>query len=74
MFTARCFRASLSFLAFSFFSVVSWAQVDTGTILGTVRDSSGAIIAGATVTVRDEGTAFTQTTKTSSAGEYAFTP
>ena len=74
MFIARCYRVTLVFAALLSSSAVAWAQVDTGTILGTVRDSSGAIIAGATVTVTDEGTAFTQTTKTSSSGEYAFTP
>ncbi len=74
MFTARCYRVGLTLLIAFTFSVITWAQVDTGTILGTVRDTSGAVVAGTTVTVRDEGTAFTETTKTSSSGEYAFTP
>src|SRR5258708_39411454 len=30
-----------------------WGQVNTGTISGTVRDSSGSAVAGATVTVRN---------------------
>ena len=30
------------------------AQIDTGTIVGSVVDPSGAVIASATVTVRDE--------------------
>lgn len=48
------------------------AQVDTGTILGTVHDNTGAVVPGATVTIRNEGTAFTQTTKTSGTGTYVF--
>ncbi len=50
------------------------AQVDTGTIQGVVRDMSGAVVPGATVTVRNEGTSISQTTKTSGAGAYVFTP
>ncbi len=55
------------------FATLADAQVDTGTILGTVRDNSGAIVPAATVTVRNEGTSFTETTNTSSAGTYTFT-
>jgi hypothetical protein len=49
-------------------------QVDTGTILGTVRDSSGAVVPGAKVTVLNEGTSFTQTINTSGSGTYVVTP
>jgi outer membrane receptor protein involved in Fe transport len=49
-------------------------QVDSGTILGTVRDSSGAVVPGAKVTVSNEGTSFTETSTTSGAGTYVFTP
>ena len=38
---------------FIFCCVPTWAQVTTGTILGTVRDQSGAAITGATVTITD---------------------
>jgi hypothetical protein len=48
------------------------AQVDTGTILGTVHDNSGAVVPGATVKIRNEGTSFTQSTETSSNGTYVF--
>ena len=47
-----------------------YAQVDTGTILGTIRDNTGAVVPGATVTVRNEGTSFSQTTTSSSSGTY----
>ncbi len=74
MFLAR--YSNRLFLAFAFICLASTAygQVDTGTILGTVRDNTGAVIPGASVTVRSEGTGFTQTMKTSSAGTYVFTP
>lgn len=55
-------------------AAVLYAQVDTGTILGTVHDNTGAVIAGAKVTVRDEGTSRSQSNTTSSSGEYVFTP
>ena len=48
------------------------AQVDTGTILGTVVDATGAVIPGAKVTIRNEGTAFTQSTTSSASGTYVF--
>src|SRR5215470_9788567 len=64
-------------LAVSFLCLVAlplYAQVDTGTILGTVTDASGAVIPGAKVTIRNEGTSFTQSTTTSASGTYVFTP
>jgi len=51
-----------------------FAQVDTGTILGTVKDSSGAVVPGAEVTLTNQGTSFSLTTKTSNTGTYVFTP
>lgn len=51
-----------------------YAQVDTGTILGTVRDASGGVVANATVTVKNEGTGATQTQSTSEGGQYTFSP
>jgi len=50
------------------------AQVDTGTILGTVTDTSGAAVSGATVTLTNEGTNAALTTTTGPDGSYKFTP
>jgi hypothetical protein len=50
------------------------AQVDTGAVLGTVKDSSGGLIAGATVTLTSTATSFTTAAKTGPAGTYMFTP
>jgi hypothetical protein len=70
MLLARLLPASACFLC----AVSLYAQVDTGTILGAVHDNTGAVIAGAKVTVRNEGTSLTQTNTTSASGEYVFTP
>jgi hypothetical protein len=50
------------------------AQVDTGSILGTVTDSSGAAVRGANVTLTNEGTNAALTTATGQDGSYKFTP
>jgi hypothetical protein len=50
------------------------AQVDTGTILGTVKDESGAVLPGATVTIIHEGQALTLTAVTREDGTFIFTP
>ena len=50
------------------------AQVDTGSITGTVTDSSGAVVGGAKVTLTNEGTAASLSTTTESDGLYRFSP
>ena len=55
-------------------SVPAMAQVDTGTIVGTVRDQSGGVLPGATVTITHEGQGFTLTGVTQPDGTYIFTP
>jgi hypothetical protein len=52
----------------------SSAQVDTGTILGTVKDQSGGVLPGATVTITHEAQRLTLTTVTRNDGTYTFTP
>ncbi len=49
---------------------VAMAQAVTGTILGTVADSTGAVIAGAKVTVTNQGTGLSRAVTTDAAGEY----
>jgi hypothetical protein len=51
-----------------------FGQVDAGSILGTVRDSTGAVIRNAKVTLTNEGTGQTQTVQSGSSGEYNFSP
>ena len=50
------------------------AQVDTGSITGTVTDPSGAVVGNAKVTLTNEGTGQSLTTTTGSDGLYNFTP
>jgi hypothetical protein len=50
------------------------AQVDSGSILGTVRDPSGAVVGGAKVTLTNIGTGASLTTTSGSDGSYKFTP
>ena len=50
------------------------AQVDAGTILGSVRDGSGASVSGAAVELVNEGTGASLTFTTDSDGNYKFTP
>ena len=49
----------------------AWAQF-TSAIEGTVTDSSGAVVAGATVTLKNEETGATQTFQTQDSGNYRF--
>src|SRR2546428_5802473 len=46
------------------------AQVSTGTILGVVQDSSGAVIPGVSVTVKNLNTGITRTVTTDEGGRY----
>src|SRR5258705_3606967 len=46
------------------------AQVPTGTILGVVKDASGAGVPSAAVTIRNEDTAVTRQTTTGDEGSY----
>ncbi len=48
------------------------AQTDTGAIVGTVRDGSGGILPGVTVTATLEEAGVVSTVTTNSAGEYVF--
>ena len=52
--------------------VVLNAQIDTGSIVGVVRDPSGAAIAGATVTLKNEATGVTRVVTTNEDGGYQF--
>lgn len=52
----------------------SWAQKDTGAIAGTVKDSSGAVVTGAKVTITDVDRGTGLTTDSSAQGEYVVSP
>ncbi|HZS49641.1 MAG TPA: TonB-dependent receptor [Bryobacterales bacterium] len=48
----------------------AWAQIDTGTITGTVTDPTGAVVPKAVVTATNEATNVSTTTQTNSQGQY----
>jgi outer membrane receptor protein involved in Fe transport len=61
-----------NFLLFVLLAAVSVsAQTFRGTILGTVTDPSGAVVAGAQVTVKNTGTGLQRSTTTSGDGSYS---
>jgi len=53
-------------------SVVA-GQVTTGTISGIVKDSSGAVVAGASVTANEPDKGITRTVESATGGEFVFT-
>jgi carboxypeptidase family protein len=52
------------------FSLSLLSQVNTGTISGVVQDSSGAVVAGATVTIRNVDTGTARTVTSDEGGRY----
>jgi hypothetical protein len=62
--------AMLAFVALAISPPPVSAQAVSGTILGTVTDSSGAVLPGASVTVTNTGTGFTRTLISDAKGEY----
>ncbi|PYX60289.1 MAG: TonB-dependent receptor [Acidobacteria bacterium] len=52
----------------------AWAQKDAGSIVGTVRDQSGAVVSHAKVTVADVERGSTFEATTNDAGEYVASP
>src|SRR5579863_196967 len=51
-----------------------WAQKDAGTIVGVVRDPSGAVVQGAKVAVEDVDRGVQMTLSTNDQGEYVASP
>ena len=58
------------FLCFTLSCSVLWAQVTNGTISGTVRDASGAVVPGVSVTVRNLDTGVSRTVNGDRTGRY----
>ena len=48
----------------------AWSQVSRGTILGTVKDPSGAVIPGVSVTIVNEGTNLSRSLITDETGSF----
>jgi hypothetical protein len=67
-FCAFCVGSMLVFLCVG----LTRAQFTTARLSGVVSDTSGGVIPGATVIVKEELTGYTQTVTTGAAGEYLF--
>ncbi|HEY6412287.1 MAG TPA: TonB-dependent receptor [Edaphobacter sp.] len=52
------------------FPVAGLAQYENGSIVGTIRDASGAVVSGATVTVTNIGTGVSSSRATNDSGDY----
>ena len=72
----RIVRALVSLLTLSvtlsFGAVGLMAQTVSGSFVGRVEDSAGAVIPGATLTLRNEATGATTTQQTNPTGDYTF--
>ncbi|HSS97631.1 MAG TPA: carboxypeptidase-like regulatory domain-containing protein, partial [Terriglobales bacterium] len=70
----KTLRVLLFLLLCSFSSTALFAQVDTGTIAGSVRDSQGASVAAASVTFTDTDTNAIVKIQTDGSGDYVSPP
>lgn len=66
----KAFRSFALVLAIVISAVSLYSQTSEGRILGTVFDQSGAVIAGAKVTITNTATSVSRQLVTTSAGEY----
>jgi len=64
-------RASLCFIAILCMVAMGWAQLDKASIVGSVTDASGAVVAGAKIEITNVGTNAVSTQMTDSSGAYA---
>ncbi|MBI3491244.1 MAG: TonB-dependent receptor [Acidobacteria bacterium] len=65
-------RLTPSFVAVLLSASAATAQIDTGSIVGTVTDKTGGVLPGITVTATQEETGVAQAAVTNSRGQYAF--
>src|SRR5215210_605828 len=66
-------RAVTALFVLVVFSALAFGQAETGQISGTVSDPTGAIVPGATVTVKSVNTGATRNATVSSEGVYTIT-
>src|SRR5262245_15789838 len=62
---------SFTLLVFALCTQLAFGQVNTATISGTVHDSSGAVLPGASVTIVNQETGISRTTITNETGRYS---
>ncbi len=66
----KLFNAIALLVAVFFSCQLAWSQGETGTISGTVTDSTGAVIPGASVTAKSAATGAERSTKSGATGQY----
>src|SRR3954462_6345045 len=67
-------RNVLTFLVLTVLTaILAYGQATSGDLVGTVTDSSGAVVPNATVNVTNTATGVTNSAKTNANGEYRFT-
>src|SRR5579872_2577718 len=69
-FLTQVYRLAVIAAAIQFFTVFGFAQSTFGEFVGTVRDASGAVIPGCTITVMNLGTSATRTAVADDTGSY----
>src|SRR5438270_3231296 len=67
---SRSWHVAAVFVSLLTLGTMVLAQSATTSVRGTVTDSNGAVVSGATVTLNNEATGFTRTTKTDDQGIY----
>src|SRR5450432_2934607 len=72
-FRQHLFVSALVVFVFVFAGISAMAQVTTADVLGTVTDSSGAVVSNAKVTVTNTATNDSRTAQSNDQGEYLFT-
>jgi len=60
------------FLGFSLLAAVTLTAQTSGTILGHVSDTTGAVVPGVSITLTNTGTNTTRTTLSTNDGDYTF--
>ena len=63
-------RSISSFLGLTLGATCAYGQATSGNLVGTVKDTSGALVANAQILITDEATGVSTTVKTSAAGEF----
>jgi outer membrane receptor protein involved in Fe transport len=65
-------HGALLFIAIALIARTGYAQSSRGTVVGTVRDASGAVLPGVSVTVTNTGTNISRSAVTNESGDYVF--
>src|SRR5260370_13397264 len=66
-----CVGVVLALLLMGFESKPAYGQAEAGTVSGTVKDATGAVVAGATVTAKNLATSAGRTVQSGDNGQYS---